>query len=373
MTYISDDGAFGGPVTVAREQAQELVTGGHEVTILAAGPQAREYEENGVLYRLFKANRLFARSGFAFVSAPGLWLAAWRSRRFWDVAHIHLARDLVTLPTARVFRMLRVPIVAQTHGMIRARSDWAARVLDALFTRPLLEKSSTVFALTDDEDDELRRVAPRARVTRIKNGVRIGDLPPSHTRRSLVLFLARLHPRKRPTHFVRMAQLLAPKFPQHEFLLAGADEGEGAAVRAAISDAGSGVDISWIGPVPPSQTADLMASAQVYVLPSVNEVFPMTILEAFRVGTPTVATSSLGVADLCQKHGAALITDGSPEELAAGVESLLTNDDLRSRLSAGGYELLRDELDIAAVTRQLVAEYEAARMIVDERRRKEPS
>jgi len=359
VTYISEDGAFGGPVTVASEQARALAAAGHDVTILAGAPAARSYDENGVSYRLFKARPVLPRSGFALVAAPNLWRAAFRARKSWDVAHMHLARDLVMLPTARVFRAFGVPMVTQTHGMVRARSDWTARILDAVFTRPILHKSAQVFALTDDEVEQLRKVAPRSNVSRIKNGVRV-EASPVEDRKERVLFLARLHSRKRPQSFVEMAQILAPKFPRHEFVLAGADEGELVAVKAAIAASGLDAQISWVGAVPPSEVGQLMASAAVYVLPSVNEVFPMTILEAFQAETPVVTTSSLGMADLCEKFEAALITDGSPRGLAIAVERLLVDADLRVRLKAGGLRLVRDELNITAVARQLADAYRAA-------------
>jgi len=89
----------------------------------------------------------------------------------------------------------------------------------------------------------------------------------------------------------------------------------------------------------------------------------MTILEAFRAGTPTVTTSSLGVADLCEQFEAALITDGSPENLAEAVESLLTDSDLVDRVQSGGFRLVREELDIAVIARKLVAAYDDARAL----------
>src|SRR5262245_41589219 len=47
-----------------------------------------------------------------------------------DVVHVHLARDLVPMAAAR--RLLRrgVPLVAQTHGMVRPDARLIARQID---------------------------------------------------------------------------------------------------------------------------------------------------------------------------------------------------------------------------------------------------
>jgi glycosyltransferase involved in cell wall biosynthesis len=361
VTYISPDGAFGGPVRVALGQAEALAERGHDVTVYAAAPRdlAGTSFQNGYTLKTFPARRVAPAGGFAAMAAPQLTKALKTEAASFDVAHIHLARDLVTIPAARQIRKAGVPYVVQPHGMIDGSENPLARPLDAWATKPLLRDAAAVLTLTDREADDIAGIEPAARTSPISNGIRIGELLPYEGRDDVVLFLARLHPRKRPLAFVEMARRLKDTLPTTRFLLAGPDEGEGDAVRAAIASAEMGDRLEWIGSVSPDQTEVLLASASVYVLPSFGEVFPMTILESLRVGTPVVSTRDLGIAEACEAYGAALITDGSPAMLADAVANILASAQTAELLRDGGAEYLQIELDVSQVAAQLEAHYRA--------------
>ncbi len=355
VTYLSPDGAFGGPTRVALAQSAALAELGHEVTLFAGAPVRRRESrrENGVTLDLYPARSLFTPAGFAAMRARGLGTVLKSSLSEFDVAHIHMARDLVTLPAARVFRRGRVPYILQPHGMIDRPRNALGRPVDLIATVRNLEAAFLALALTDQEEIDLLNVAPETRLARISNGIKLEE-PPSLDQRAVdILFLSRLHPRKRPTVFVEMAHLLADEFPEATFTIVGPDGGEAAAVDQAIERYNLRPRVSVIGGVGPALTDSYMAAAKVFVLPSVNEVFPMAILEAFRMGTPVVTTDSLEIADACRRYDAAEITDGSPAEMANAVSQILRSPVRASELRAGGQDFLRAELDIRDVARTL--------------------
>nr|WP_330171104.1 glycosyltransferase [Microbacterium sp. Y20] len=244
--------------------------------------------------------------------------------------------------------------------MIDASDRLLAVPLDKFATRPALRGAAEVLALTARETSDLVGVAPGIVPRRIGNGLKLGNIPPYEGRGDVVMFLARLHPRKRPLAFVRMAALLAERFSSARFVLIGPDEGEGAAVRDAIAGSGHSEQITWMGAASPERTDELLATAKVYVLPAFDEVFPMSVLEAMRAGTPVVTTDSLGIAADCRAHGAALVTDGSAHQLAAAVASLLDDATLAEEIRIGAGRYLEEQLNIARVAEQLESAYAAA-------------
>lgn len=362
VTYVSPDGAFGGPARVALGHAEALAERGHDVTVYAAAPVAapQESAQDGYLLRTFPAHSISKRLGFAGMRARGLNAALQAALPNLDVAHVHLARDLVTLPAVRTIRRAGVPYVVQPHGMIDRSTNPLAWPIDRWETRKALRTARAVLSLTDQEDADIDEVAPGVRTTRIVNGIKIADAATYGDREPLVLFLARLQERKRPVAFVEMAGILSAKLPEHRFVLAGPDEGEGDAVRRAIAQSPLPDRLEWVGAIDADDTDRLMRQASVYVLPAVDEVFPMTVLEALRAGTPTVVTESLGIADACRAHGAAVITDGSPVQLAAAVGSVVGNSAVAERLRQGGVSYLRSELDISRVAADLERHYRSA-------------
>lgn len=355
VTYVSPDGSYGGPTSVAFAQSAALARLGHTVTVFAGAPIGEETEEirDGFSLRLFPAHILQRRLGFAGMRAPELTQALRAELGSFDVLHLHLARDLVTLPVGRLALRRGIPYLAQTHGMIDASTNPLAPLVDRMLTKPILRGAAQVLALTDQEEDDLRGVEPHAAVGRIRNGVRVMTPPPLEGRPPVVLFLARMHERKRPLAFVEMARLVAVEHPEAQFSMWGPDEGQGLAVKRAIADSDLGDRLMWHGPASPDKVPALMASSQVYVLPSVGEVFPMTMLEAFQQGTPTVTTESLGIADKCHELGAALITDGSANQLAIAVGSLLDRGGRADLVREQASAYLGNELNIDDVAAEL--------------------
>lgn len=362
VTYASANGAFGGPTRVAFAQAEALARRGHEVTVYAGTPRDEcvDMPQDGYRLRTFPVRRLAPFGGFATLWPTGLQRALRSDLRRMDVVHIHLARDLTTLPTALHADITRLPYVVQPHGMVDTSNRPLAKALDAIATRRALRNARAWLVLTDAERSELATLASARRVVSIPNGVDPQPLPPAEGRPDEVLFLARLHERKRPLAFIEMARILSERLPTTTFRLFGPDEGEGSAVTRAISEAGMGDRLVWAGALAPSETRKALAAARVYVLPAVNEVFPMSILEAFSAGTPVVTTSSLGIAAACERHGAAIVTDGSPAALADAVQSIYSSPSRGHELREGARLYIADELDIAGVAATLEHEYELA-------------
>jgi glycosyltransferase involved in cell wall biosynthesis len=82
----------------------------------------------------------------------------------------------------------------------------------------------------------------------------------------------------------------------------------------------------------------LLASAAVFVLPSLWEGQPLVLQEALRAGVPVVATHTGGIPDLTGDDAALLVPPGDAARLADAVRSVLRDPALGSRLRAAARE-----------------------------------
>lgn len=359
VTYVSADGAFGGPIAVAISQLTELARQGHHVELLAGWDGKAVIEAAGVNVSLFKVRRVWPR-GFSGLWAPGLARAARERARGGAVIHIHLARDLVTLPAAwAVSRHVR-PVV-QTHGMVMPDGRPLARLLDRFLTRGVLSHARSVLALTEREHLGLKEVSRGPVVVeRIANGVSIQPIQPvrgKQRKSNEILFLARLHPRKRVMNFARMAKILVDRGVAVTCVVVGPDEGDLEQLKAFVKENSLEKALVYEGVLPTGHAVNRLAQAGVYVLPSTAEVFPMTVLESLASGTPVVTTLDSGIAPHLASLNAAELTDGTPEQLADAVERILSGQELRDSLVSNGYKGLATVFSIKAVAAQLSAIY----------------
>lgn len=78
----------------------------------------------------------------------------------------------------------------------------------------------------------------------------------------------------------------------------------------------------------------IFKNSDILVLPSLREGQPLVILESFFFGIPVIATSVGAVPDTVEDGRTGyLISPGNKQELCEAIESLLTNSDLRKRMS----------------------------------------
>jgi glycosyltransferase involved in cell wall biosynthesis len=323
VTHLSPDRRFGGPNTVALTQARALLRLGIEVVIAggAEGFPVGAGQIDGVSVKLFPSRQVVG-SSWAFRAAPGLTSWVRKVEKQFDLAHVHVARDLTTLPLAAT---LSIPTVLQPHGMILPSNAIGKRAYDRLWGQRAFKRAKAVIALNEDELKSLRERFSFRESHILPNSIedRDGERP-SNRDFNTVLFLARLNTRKRPQDFVNAARELLRSGSKDQFLLAGTDDGMGANLREMLRHENPS-HIRVLGPVEGQQVRATMARADLYVLPAVSEPFGMTLLEALSVGTPVLARrdSILGIE--LSRLGLAKLYDGDARCLAIAIQEALSD------------------------------------------------
>lgn len=357
VTYVSEDGAFGGPIAVAVAQAEELARRGHRVDFLGGWDRKAQLRIPGVSVRLFPVRKI--GPGMSGLFAPGLLRHLRGEAPKYDVFHIHMGRDLVTLPAALVAQSRGRRVFLQTHGMVMPDARPVARFFDAVFTKRALRQSSVAFVLTDAENAGLSEVSGERRptITQIPNGVAAREVEGERSQDPpIVLFLARLHPRKRVLAFAEAARLFTGSGSTARFRVVGPDEGDLAALLEFRSRHGL-ENLEYAGAIPPGASLAELAAATVYVLPSYGEVFPMTVLEAFVAGTPVVLSEECAIAPELAERGTIEPTTGEPVDIARAIDALLSDPGLRESRVAAANHALEDWLAISAVADRLEEAY----------------
>lgn len=357
VTLVSDSGAYGGPVSVATGQLRALRARGHEVRLLAlwqgSGPPPTVVDE--VPLTSSRARTFVPRMGMLGLLNLRYPKQLWTAIGAADVVHVHTGRDLASLAAVAIAKIRHKRYFVQTHGMVSVRKSIAAKIFD-LALRPLLKSAEGCFVLTAEEREQMTKVLGVAhpKLVDLGNGVEERVLTKvDESTPAVVLFLARLHERKRPLAFVEAAAIVVEALPAARFELYGPDEGELPAVLAAIDALGIGGSVAYKGAVEHEEAIRITSRAAVYVLPSVNEPFPMSLLEALAVDTPAVCTGSTGISQSLQEYGAAVVTDGSPAELASGIIRILRDAEFRQSLSVGSGRAISELYSIGSVAAKL--------------------
>ncbi|HWU05209.1 MAG TPA: glycosyltransferase family 4 protein [Streptomyces sp.] len=360
VTLGSASGRFGGPFETAVHQAQILASQGHSVRLMFGTERGDEpvVEPAPSLTAVpVPVRPLTRRWPFSSLFSRGLLSQAWRRAGAADVVHVAMARDLVPVVAAIAALLRRRRLVLQPHGMLTTTSSGAGPA-DAPVGL-LLRSAHRLIALTDREAHELviRYRVDADRVTVLGNPVdpqaALQERTPGH--RLEALFVARLHPRKRPEDFVAAARTAHDAGWAERYVLLGPDGGMLDRLRPDIE---ATANLEYAGSVPGTAVAARVARTGVFVLCSDAEPWGNVLVAALAMGVPCIVTASSALADRLAAAGAAVVVpDRDAAALAAAVHDVLGSAGLRDDLARGGRRFVADHLSPSRQAETLLAAY----------------
>jgi len=97
--------------------------------------------------------------------------------------------------------------------------------------------------------------------------------------------------------------------------------------------------IDCLSPTDERSTAQAFADADLFMLPSLFEGTPLTLVQAMMSGLPIVTTNTCGMKDvIADGVNGCLVPIRSPAAIASTVMRLVTEHDLRARLGKAGQQ-----------------------------------
>ncbi|MBU6435580.1 MAG: glycosyltransferase, partial [Nitrospirae bacterium] len=114
--------------------------------------------------------------------------------------------------------------------------------------------------------------------------------------------------------------------------------------------------------------ADILAAADLFVLPSLSEGFPFVLLEALAMGCPVVASRVNGVPELIEDHKTGLLVPPrDPQALARAILDMLSDPAAASKLGADGRALVQERFTVDRMVANTTAIFDEAMQDADER------
>lgn len=238
-----------------------------------------------------------------------------RGRRLVLLHHIH----------GQMFRMVLPPTLA------RAGELFERRIAPRFYRHTQI---ATLSASSQAEVVRGLRLHPD-RVSVVPPGIDPRFCPDPSVARSedpLVVAVGRLVPVKHHVELIRAAAEARQQVPRLRLCLVG--EGyERPRIEAVIDELGAHDWIELAGHLGDDELVDLYRRAWLLTSASSHEGWGMTITEAGACGTPAVVTDIAGHRDAVRPGESGILADAS--DLGRALATVLTDDDLRTRLAAG--------------------------------------
>ncbi len=287
-----------------------------------------------------------------------------------DLVHIHSLWLYPTFAAASLCRRLRIPYVISPCGALDPYSLRVRRILKRIYggwiERPNLQGASAVQFTTSLEQRKAWSFGAAWKSTVIPCSIdleAIPDLPadrrPEWGTRKVLLFLGRLHPKKRLDLAVEDFVALCRRRNDVQLVVAGPDEGSAAAARRVLEENGLADRVTFIGLVDANQRWALMKSAFLFLLPSEDENFGITALEAMALGVPVLLSPQVGLSEEAARAKAGLTLDLNPAVWSDAMETLLQQPGQAAAMGQAGRRLAKSEFSTPQVAAGMKALYES--------------
>lgn len=364
---------YGGPSAAVRGMARAVAALGSSVTVAttnADGPAAADVPldrvalEDGVHYRYF------ARS------IPGEWKFSWSLTRWlfahvseFDVVHVHSLFSYATIPACRAAERAGVPYVLRPLGTLGAHSlslrAWKKRPYLALVERRHLNHAAAIHVTSQAEAEALDALGYGSRACIVPLGVDVVEPAESAPRLPLegplrLLFLSRLDPGKGLD--LLLDALATPTVRRAAWQLTIAGSGSAdyeARLRRRVAEAGMESRVAFVGHVGGEEKRQLLATSDVFVLPSHHENFGIAVAEALAAGLPVIVSDQVGIAPDVAASGAGLVVPLAAEPLGEAVLAMAGDPTARAGMAVAAGAVARSKFSWRRAGLELEALYRA--------------
>ncbi len=269
-------------------------------------------------------------------------------------------RDLAYLAVAK---LLRARVIYQVHGGELPEQFFAGRRVLTAFLRWTLTLPDLVVVLASCELEAYRQFVPEQDVVAIPNGIDIrpfAHLPTvvSSMREPLrLIYIGRIAREKGLYETLQGMRLALELGVDARLTLAGAGAEEARLRRYAVA-VGIAPRVTFAGPVFGDDKVNLMAGADVMLLPSYAEGLPYALLEAMAAGLPVIATPVGAIPDVVTHgtHGH-LVPVRSGKAIAEALALMAGDRERIGWMSRACRRRVRAAYSIERVAREFAARY----------------
>jgi glycosyltransferase involved in cell wall biosynthesis len=379
IPYFFPAEAYGGPVQSSNHLSKELVRRGHQVIVYTTDAmnsstrqKVRYLEMEGRKVHYFRnlSNNLAWHGLFL---APAMVFQLRKEIGTFDVIHLQDYRNFQNIVVHHYAKKCGVPYVVQARGELVTffQRGRLKKVFDRLWGCKILKDASRAIAVTPTEVEQYKSMGvSQDKIEIVPNGIDLSefdDLPQRgefrvkydlEANQKVILYLGRIN-------WIKGLDLLASAFADIskssndvKLAIVGPDGGYLPALKKLIKELGIEGKVLFTGPLYGRHKLEAYVDADVYVLPSLYEIFGITLLEALACGTPVIVTDRCGIASIIDGQ-AGLVTPCDKEQLAGTLSHMLSDDRMRREFGERGKLLVREKFNWEIIAEQIENIYRA--------------
>ncbi|WP_340598695.1 glycosyltransferase family 4 protein [Priestia megaterium] len=272
----------------------------------------------------------------------------------YDILH---AQDLFTANIlGRFNETYGKPLFYTPHGMFTfnrlkfniIKNDSVEEAYFKELESKAIEYASHIIVLSDSFREPLIKLGAKNRnITTVITGI---DYPMSprqekepHSHKLTITCVARLGPRKGHTYLFEALSYIKKYTTNIEVLIVG--DGQ---MRETLERQKKALGLSMVKFLGSRDDVPLILNkTDIFVLPTINDSLPLSIIEAMHSGTAVISTNCGGIPELIKNNKTGIVLEpGNSEQLAHALKFLITNKEARNKMSTNAKNFAKKHLTI---------------------------
>lgn len=318
---------------------------------------------------------LFPRSARFKEFIPSISLTRWLLKNIdnYDIVHTHYLFSYAPTVAAYIAQQKSIPYVVSTIGQLTpwalAQGHFKKRLYSNVIERRNLNRATAIHCTTGGEAQDVQNfgiatrklviplgVIPLCSVDGASRRLRNRYQIPDH--RSIVLYLSRLHYKKRPDLLIEALGNLIQDGQEAHLILAGSGDAEYCKyLGRLVKCRGCEKYTTFAGFVQGENKDLLLQGADIFALPSFSENFGIAVVEAMAAGLPVIITEGVQLAPDVSAARAGLVISSSLDALQAALTQLITDPLQRRSLGQNGRVLAQQRYHWPVIAEQLASSY----------------
>lgn len=328
--------SFGGLGVHVHELSKAIVEKGHEVTVFtcAKDSESRHGFVDGYEYKCFKpVLKLFGNT-----IAPSMLTSLLKSVEDFDVVHAHSHLFFSTNLTVFVRKLRKTPLVVTNHGLV---SQSVSVHLQKLYL-PTIAKltflnADAVICYSSEMVNEMKNWGmPSDNVRVIHNGTNAEIFRPfnENNKEYDIIWIGRYVPGKGVEYLINSLGELKKEFKNLKVLMIGIGPLR-EFIKKKVSEMGLINNINFIEKIPNYDIPSYYNKSKLFVLTSLEEGVPRTLLEAMSCGLPVVCSNLPQLKKLVYRCGI-LVDKKDVQGFVNAIARILNDRQLAKKLGRNG-------------------------------------
>jgi len=374
--------ASSGIVRVIYELSKQLVERGYDVTIYTSDAMDINsridssnciVNVNGIKIYYFRSILYERAWRYKFFITPDLARIIKKSIREYDIVHMHDYRTFQNIVAYYYAVKYNKPYILQAHGSlaITTGKDIPKKLFDLIWGYRMIQYASKLIALTKAEAAQYRKMSIKQdNIVIIPNGINLSEyknLPKRGNFRQkysigddekIILYLGRLHKVKGLDLLVKAFAKLSKEYHDIKLVIVGPDNGMLNELKNLVNSFNISSSVIFTGSLYGESKLEALVDADIFVLPSYYETFPIAVLEAMACGLPIIITRS------CEfqreiNNFAGFSVKTSVLDLYNAIKKLIENENLRKVFGKNSIKIISLKFNLENIIKKYLKLYKS--------------